>query len=405
MPICIYCRRVKEATEFSLEHVIPQALGGDFAPAAFSTNDACRWCNNILGQFVDASFSKSWFIDNWLTMTLMECYDADNPTDLRLLCMGVSEMRLPEMEDDEVVECYRGPFAENIYWVRPADDDLYWMNGGNPVRSKQRETRAYYTLHARSKTDFLIPLRTFRDSFRNRNVRKVFATDIKTNLIELGVFSEPDELDIRRIAALWEHDKRAVEAVEIRAKLNFDHRFMCKLARGVSYCLLGEKVLSGEYAEQIQIGLWSQNNDLQLQVRGTDLMSGLQRPENKLIGIKLAVTISIMALPEGLSVNISLGERYCSSILAVPREIMNEDDYRRIGNGIHVVLYPGLKQAYQLTTSQLVGHKLHNSHIGLRAAEAEIERRGKYFARMAALNRAREAEEGADTNLLPPVSE
>ena len=58
---CIYCRKLKEEDMFSLEHVIPQFLGGAYAPDQMKTKDVCRKCNSDLGLFVDAAFEKT----NW----------------------------------------------------------------------------------------------------------------------------------------------------------------------------------------------------------------------------------------------------------------------------------------------------------------------------------------------------
>ncbi|MGZ5027986.1 MAG: HNH endonuclease [Methylobacter sp.] len=58
MSICIYCRLDKSESDFSLEHIIPQSLGGAAAPDYFKTRKVCSTCNNNLGLFVDASFEK-----------------------------------------------------------------------------------------------------------------------------------------------------------------------------------------------------------------------------------------------------------------------------------------------------------------------------------------------------------
>jgi hypothetical protein len=58
--ICIYCGQGKPEEEFTLEHIWPDALGGDLLPALFQTNDVCQRCNNLAGLFVDGAFLKSW---------------------------------------------------------------------------------------------------------------------------------------------------------------------------------------------------------------------------------------------------------------------------------------------------------------------------------------------------------
>jgi HNH endonuclease len=58
---CVYCEQDKPEEEFDLEHIWPDALGGDLLPALFQTNDVCQRCNNLAGLFVDGAFLKSWF--------------------------------------------------------------------------------------------------------------------------------------------------------------------------------------------------------------------------------------------------------------------------------------------------------------------------------------------------------
>ena len=69
--ICIYCGEEKDDSEFTFEHVIPQSLGGAYAPDQFKTHDVCVKCNGNLGLFVDAAFEKDWFVQSWLLMSAM----------------------------------------------------------------------------------------------------------------------------------------------------------------------------------------------------------------------------------------------------------------------------------------------------------------------------------------------
>jgi len=73
MKECIYCRCQKDETEFSLEHIIPQFLGGVSAPDKFKTRDVCKTCNSNLGLFVDASFEKNFLVYNILHRAAHGC--------------------------------------------------------------------------------------------------------------------------------------------------------------------------------------------------------------------------------------------------------------------------------------------------------------------------------------------
>ena len=62
MKRCLYCDQEKSESEFSEEHVLPQAVGGNLSPRnPFKTSDVCRRCNNLCGWFLDAGFIKNWF--------------------------------------------------------------------------------------------------------------------------------------------------------------------------------------------------------------------------------------------------------------------------------------------------------------------------------------------------------
>lgn len=102
MRTCIYCRKDKPNEEFSLEHVIPQCLGGSIAPNEFKTRDVCEKCNNDLGLFVDASFEKSWFVSQQLQANARALFEPSHPQALPLICMGPCDLNVPGMLETEV---------------------------------------------------------------------------------------------------------------------------------------------------------------------------------------------------------------------------------------------------------------------------------------------------------------
>ncbi|MFA5016764.1 MAG: HNH endonuclease [Methylobacter sp.] len=144
MHTCIYCRKEKTDEDFSLEHVIPQCLGGALAPDELKTRDVCEKCNNDLGLFVDASFEKNWFVSQQLQVNARAQFNPSNPKAIPLVCMGPCELDVPGILQTEVCESWLGPFGEQVYWVRPHDEKLYWYGGGNPRTTKSVESRAYF---------------------------------------------------------------------------------------------------------------------------------------------------------------------------------------------------------------------------------------------------------------------
>ena len=145
MKECIYCRKVKDEDKFSLEHIIPQCLGGAHAPVNFKTRDVCARCNNNLGLFVDASFEKDYLVYNELLTSAYAFFDPEKPTGLPLHCMGkITDIEPLNIKSNEICEFWVGPLGEQVFWIRPDDEKMYWYSGGNPREVKSKDTRAYF---------------------------------------------------------------------------------------------------------------------------------------------------------------------------------------------------------------------------------------------------------------------
>lgn len=136
---CIYCQQQKEEKEFSLEHVIPQFLGGNFVSDKFKTRRVCKTCNNNLGLFVDAAFEKDWLIFNYLNTEAYAFFNPNKPIPLPLQCMGISELKPPYISEEDLCEYWLGPLGEQVFWIRPDDERLYWYSGGNPRTVKKQK--------------------------------------------------------------------------------------------------------------------------------------------------------------------------------------------------------------------------------------------------------------------------
>lgn len=281
MKICIYCQRPKEEHEFTLEHIIPQCMGGAYVPDHFKTRNVCRQCNNNLGLFVDAAFEKNWFVSQFFREAAYAFFDPNNPTGLPLTPMGNSDLLPPELQEDEVCESWLGPLGEQIFWIRPKDERLYWYVGGNPRTTKKVETRAYFQFSERSPKNLLLSWLTFRDAFDGHRVKKIMCTPVEgANLADIG-FTTPDSLDTARIdyfynASLDQQMRRNSLAIYTR----YDTRFMAKLGVGISYSLFGGKIFDTEYFKELQKALWYREGESFPDIQGcTDLTLGFD-PES-----------------------------------------------------------------------------------------------------------------------------
>lgn len=380
MKNCIYCKTAKADEEFSLEHAIPQFLGGANAPERFKLHAVCKRCNNNLGLFVDGAFAKTFWIANWLHQSSLEGYDPQATEGLPLICMGTSELDPPGMTDEEVCECWLGPFGEQVYWIRPKDERLYWYVGGNPITVKQCETRAYFLLSKRTSEDPAKTLRAFRDAFSDTAAVKIMCTEIVGfDVAKIG-FVEPSQIDRERADYFLEKCAEPTSRKNsIPYYLQYDFRFMSKLALAVGFSIFGEAFLQSAYCDELRKGTWFRDGDSIPEVRG---MSAHQRASTpgiehllKFTGQINAVTITISMLREGAALTLNIGERLVWSVLCATSDVVNPLYPEGANHGVVLVLYPHQRIAIELSLPDFLGHKLgHRPDDRLVQAEKDATR-------------------------------
>lgn len=390
--ICIYCGEEKDDKEFTLEHVIPQSFGGAYAPDIFKTRDVCQKCNSNLGLFVDAAFEKDWLVQNWLRMAAMAFFDPKNPSSLPLICMGNSLLSPPSMGNDEVCESWIGPLGEQIFWIRPKDERLYWYTGGNPRTTRDSETRAYFLFSERSIKNPIISWLAFRDAFRDRKkVKKIMCTEVHGENPETIGFSIPDDLDIERIDFFKSLSSVSNGNLNIQLALNvnFDQRFMAKLALGVAYCLFGRKALETEYGKELRKGLWHQeatgdkegSDSSMPQIRGASVwaMKGDSNFGN-IVGEEHAVSILIIPSGDGVAININMGKKTSGTVMCASLDNLTDAELDYIRDGKVILLYRYLQESVPLSLPAYLAHKLgHSQHPRLTEINDQINSNKGYF--------------------------
>lgn len=377
MKTCIYCGKAEPERDFSsLEHLIPQFLGGACAPARFKTYDACARCNSVLGLFVDGSFAKSWMVTNWLTFAGLAAYTSSATKGPPLMFMGVTQWEMPGVEEHEVCETWLGPAGEQIYLIRQKDDRFYWYAGGNPIDAKSLESRAYFMFSEKSNENARRTLLSFRDAFDGLCTKKLSCTEVNGFELSTIGFSDPDELDYKRIEFLRsESRKTPVRTVSIPMNLHFDYRFMSKLAIGVGYAFFGYKLLQSDYYQELRRGLWYRDGEPVPAIRGAGALGQNQYVNSeafrKIIGTNHAVTLIVSVVPQGAVATLTLGSSHAWTVLCAPREIISDEFLQELDIGKAFVIYPFLNECIELTLAGLLSHKL-TAHIDQKLASAEI---------------------------------
>lgn len=359
---CIYCCNDKHDSEFTLEHVIPQFLGGAQAPDFLKTRDVCKGCNNDLGLFVDAAFEKNWAVSNWLQAAAAAYYDKSQPVGIPLICMGPCDLTPPDMPDDHICELWLGPLGEQVFWVRPQDARMKTYVGGNPRTAKKFNTRAYFLFSERSHLEIQKTWLCFEQAFRGRKVRKIVCAQVEGADPKSIGFEEPDELDRARVDYFLKCSVgKPTRKMEISFDFKFDQRFMCKLAIGVAYCLFGSKILETEYSKELYKGLWYRGEGEMPKVSGVGIFGGdINESYTQLLGFPNSVVVSIIEVDRNVAVNLNICGKMNATIFCAVANDLNDSDLAGIGLGQMIFLVRALNFGKQVDLPSFMAY-----HLGL----------------------------------------
>ncbi len=361
MTECIYCGLDKEADQFNtLEHAIPQFLGGAHAPDRFKLRTACDECNRDLGLFVDGSFSKTWWVTNWLGTLWAKVY-ATSKKAAPLTWLGLTTLRLPEMDDGDVCEAWLGPLGEAVFLVRAKSERLYWYAGGDPIwaRNKASKARAYFFFAKNSKLDLELTASAFLGSFRRQRVKKVLASElIGADPAKFGC-KEPDGLDRARIEVLRHEIAGGAISFGVPVNSTYDQRFMCKLALGVGYSIFGSRFLRSPYTKALRDGLWNRADESS-PVRGVPALAAdrIFGPVTEFMGLDDAVCIIVQRVKDEVCVVLNIGRKLIWSIVMAQSDIGASTLPAGYEDGMAIILFPQLAKGLVLTFPDFLAHQL-----------------------------------------------
>lgn len=386
MSKCIYCR--KEIENPSIEHIIPQFLGGDYAPNEFKTKDVCKKCNNDLGQFVDASFARNFFISSYLFYINFSFLNTTKP----IICFGYCDLVPPHIKDDEVCEMWCGRLGEQVYWIRPKYENFSTYVGGDPQKAKKQKSRAYFIFSSKSQKNPKLSLATFENAFKKqkKTIKKVLCGTVEgINISDIG-FSEPDDIDKDRIKYFKENCFNGKQRLLNITPINFDFeiRFLAKLSIGISYALFGEKVLNTIYGKNLNNTLWRKGKDIAINGSsnlcfnnfGDNNFGDEKKLTDELLEEKYGVLFFITKLNNTIIFRMQIGNGYLCTIQCASDENLTSEDYDKIGDGRVIILYDPIKEYINMSFIDYINHKFgRNSHLKLAEIHSKAEQCENYF--------------------------
>lgn len=360
MAKCIYCDKEKSDSEMSLEHAIPRFLGGAYAPDNFKIRNVCERCNNNLGLFVDAAFEKDWTVGSNLAQLARESVSLQGnivTSGIPLVCMGISDLSPPGMQESEVCECWLGPHGEQVYLIRPSDDRLYWYSGGNPITAKQTASSAYFQFSQNSKIDPRLTWLSFRDAFEDKKVSKIMVTQVEgADPASIG-FLEPnrlEQIDRERISYFCEECATSkVRQNKIPINVNFDHRFLGKLALGVSFATFGEEFLSTQYCVELTKLIWYRGLGEKGDVPSVFLSTAYTRRFHphflSITGLPDAVVLALSAVGSGVALTLNIAAKQAWTVMCAKHDEIDGNQQEIIGSGIVLALSKVRTSSLRLT--------------------------------------------------------
>lgn len=358
---CLYCGNEKNIDEMSLEHAIPQFMGGAYAPEKFKLSNVCIKCNNILGLYVDAGYAKSWMVSMGLAESARKYMTSYQSNGLPLRCLGRVEIDGVIKPDDYIIEYWIGPSGESIFWVRFDDLRMETFMGGNPTDKRNKKSVAYYFPVNTTSENQIFGMRSFHQGMGKKNkVRKVLCAQVAD---ENGVildpkyfgFTTPEESDIVNERLLF-NAINSGDFLRLSFKLHtdFDKRFISKLGLGVGYSIFKEQM--NDRLKLFQRGIWPKQDDSEVGISGSSTLNMLKGDEiASLPGYPGAISICIINDSRVWMMCVTIDEQLPFVIELCDGSAIAEGINRE--EGYQLLLFPYLQKCIETSFPEVIAHR------------------------------------------------
>lgn len=339
---CIYCDKDKPSSEFSLEHIFPDSMGGKLCSDLFKTRNVCRQCNSTMGMFVDGPVIKSWFTKNAETIAYREFVKLADPDSwMPFAYMGVSKSL--QFGDNEICEVWLGPFGEHLYHFHEVDDPRYdTYVGGNPIARRADPGRVYLFLTQTDQTKSAFTIRSFARQFdkatRYAGNFGLLPEDMQAGLVAPLPTERTAEFEALASNALagtqWD--------VRIAIQPGFEGRFLAKLARGIGYKLFKEAYLDTPYGQGMQKALWERDAETRGKLmRGMGLFNDIDQNMKERTGVRGTYSILLWAMHDILSLYLTLPDgNMLSVVISDEPALWADKEFSAYRDGVLYIVAP-----------------------------------------------------------------
>lgn len=242
---CFYCGFDLPRSEFSDEHIWPDALGGDYLPRFWRTDDVCARCNSMSGVYVDGAFIRGWAgsrergQDARMYLSLTEPLKTVLPLDY------LGKLTDTEIPSGDVADWWVGPCGATIVHFRPEETSEVWKRylGGDPRAKKTAAGRAYMALASNTEYWLLGALGSFKKHFK-RAKRYIVTPGLPSNWTSFEQANREDQTQAADLKVIDAMLARAKANRSTAARLEIDledvgQRWLCKLGLAIGCQIFG----------------------------------------------------------------------------------------------------------------------------------------------------------------------
>lgn len=291
---CIYCGLFKNSGEFSKEHVFPQAIGGNLEPTnPFTTKAVWRQCNSRVGQYVDGPFIKSWLLSGMRAGNAIKYCSLEGNSILPLRCMGQLQI---DSGIDKVCD----------FWMGPANDLIYHFHDPYPSEPNVPPIVGPPTnyFHGSFDPGFALVFINASNPVWHRPILSSISKQFPKSELYAVNTNLQGYKNYRTLPSSLEQLKNYIKAnylnrehkLNIGIGINFESRFLCKLALGIGYIKFGEEYAQSEYADLLRTALWTPSlvERQKIPLRGTKLNSSNAQTISRTIKYDAGHSLALM---------------------------------------------------------------------------------------------------------------
>lgn len=167
-------------------------------------------------------------------------------------------------------------------------------------------------------------------------------------------FVEPDELDRDRVTYFCDEcAKRKVRNNKISFNVKFDHRFLGKLALGVSLATFGERFLETPYCGELRKMTWFRGDDDGpdvSEVFGSTAYANRTEPLFlRSTGLPDAVVLTLVSAGPGVALTLNIAAKQAWVIMCAKHDELDALQRSEIGSGVVLALSKARKSSLQMT--------------------------------------------------------